>query len=71
MTEINRDPFARETLCREAIHRLEIVAKGCEWCGNHNGFGGLFRYFIETDGDKRHEIDGLFCSVGCLRSFNL
>ena len=74
MALISRDLFAREELHREAIPYDEtwIIAHGCDWCGGFNGYGGLFKYWIEPDSVvyRRVDIYGLFCSVGCMRSYS-
>lgn len=65
MTMINRDPFAREELHREVVK----TNKTCDWCGN-NYKGKLYQYRIETDGGTKSEIKGMFCQIGCLRSYH-
>ena len=67
MAMVRRDPFAREEL-----HREEQASRpgGCDWCGGENGRGNLYRFSVETDGGRTRALAGLFCSVGCLESFN-
>lgn len=63
---INRDPFARQELHREAVRWPNTK---CGWCGGirtaRGGVPMLYRYRTETDGGRRHEHSGLFCSKDC------
>ena len=61
MTMINRDPFAREELHRDAV----ATADTCRWCGGTRRGGKLFAYATETDGGRRYEHRGLFCGKSC------
>jgi len=68
---ISRDPFAREEIHRERIY----IGHGmCRWCGRvNNGTNGrrwLFQYRVESDGGRSNNIEGLFCSIGCMRDFH-
>jgi hypothetical protein len=69
---VNRDPFARQELHR---HQTPVNTSGvtCEWCGNvkrtRAGKHYLYRYEVQTDGGRKLDISGLFCSVGCMRSY--
>lgn len=72
MTMISRDPFART----EVHRRLEVGHNGCDWCGAQRTHKGattwnLFRYYTETDGGRRHDHKGLFCSKSCHDSYHL
>jgi hypothetical protein len=64
---IPRDPFAREELHRERVYLSSGYT--CVWCGNvHETNAGkryLFAYHTETDGGRRFEHRGLFCSKSC------
>mgnify|MGYP001241776020 FL=1 len=69
---ISRDPFARTEIHRETVSgHLD----GCSWCGNfvskneRTGLGKLFAYFVEHDAGRREPITGLFCSIGCMRTY--
>ena len=63
---LQRDPFARATLLRDIV--LHAGYKPCKWCGNPRG---RFMYKWETDSIyTRSEWDGLYCSVGCYRTYN-
>lgn len=69
--QISRDPFARETLMSERVYHTP----GCDWCSqSHSTRDHMrsfnFRYFVETDGGRRHDIHGQFCSVSCMRSYH-
>lgn len=69
-TMISRDPFAREE-----IHRLRVYTREtCRWCGQRKqtprtGKDFLYQYSVESDGGRKSDIRGLFCSVGCMRSY--
>lgn len=65
MREISRDPFARETLCRETT--AKHGRKPCDWCGSREG---RFAYFTETDSGRRHYHKGEFCSKPCHDSYH-
>lgn len=69
---ISRDPFAREEIHREVVHSLCTT---CRFCGGtrhvrRDKCSSLFRYWVETDGGTKHEISGVFCSIGCMRSYH-
>ncbi len=66
--QISHDAFAREALTREVV-RTQAT---CSWCGN-NHHGRLFRYYVEPDRvqSQQNAIKGLFCSVNCMRTYNL
>lgn len=66
MTLVSRDPFART----EVHRRLEVGHDGCSNCGGYRSWKGiktwnLFRYSTETDGGRRMDHSGLFCSKSC------
>lgn len=78
---ISRDPFARTELHCERVHTVWIdpphytKAKcTCTWCGSvakaRAGHPYLNRYWTETDGGRRHDHKGEFCSVSCFRSYH-
>lgn len=64
----------RLTISKDAIgHGIQ----NC-WCGETNGFSGLFLYAFQylrsldarpgaPDPSKLYQISGVFCSVGCMR----
>jgi len=63
-TLISRDPFARQELHREKITRNP---KGeCQWCGQE----ARFTYYVERDGGGRNQLAGVFCAIGCMRSYH-
>jgi len=66
---ISRDPFARTELQRMVVKPLAGSAN-CEWCGNKNGHGHLFRYRTASDGGSTGLWSRQFCSIGCCRSYN-
>lgn len=68
-TLISRDPFARTELHRKSVSAMPGRML-CDWCGNRNARGNLFRYSVQHDAGAEHMIPGYFCSVGCMRSFN-
>lgn len=54
-------------------YRVPNQKGGCSQCGRTNGKGGLFEYHLKPDntyGTGDRVIDGMFCSVGCLREFH-
>lgn len=63
---VSRDPFARTELHRETVY---APASTCAWCGSARNSKKLFRYRTESDGGRVFPHIGLFCSVGCFRSF--
>ena len=75
MRQIDRDPFARRTLCRENVQRSGFSGtRECSWCGGVNKAGGLFKYHWHNDGilcgNRDDIVPGLFCSVSCMRSYH-
>lgn len=68
---ISRDPFARQELHREAVL---APAHSCDWCGSYRGktadTNKMFRYSTETDGGRKFEHRGLFCSISCHNSYH-
>ena len=69
-TQISHDAFARESILRETVSVRS--GRTCEWCGGIRKNQTLFQYFIEPDsyGSSRNEIKGLFCSIGCMRTYH-
>ena len=73
MRTISHDPFSRESLIRVT----EKTGVSCQWCGQVRKDGTLFHYYTERDAAftggfnyrKWNGISGLFCSVGCMRSY--
>ena len=65
---VSRDPFAREDIVRETVE----TSNTCDWCGNMRRGGKLFRYGIQPDSinGRVNWIDGLFCNIGCMRSYH-
>jgi hypothetical protein len=66
MKTINRDPFSRSDLVREAIPMIERFP--CSWCGFRPA---RFRYGWWSDDRPGPEwARGAFCSVGCYRDYH-
>jgi hypothetical protein len=66
MTYVSRDPFARTE-----THKEEVCGeKGCDWCGATNRRGNLFVYRTESDGGRKSEHRGQFCSKSCHDSYH-
>jgi hypothetical protein len=65
MTYVSRDPFARTELHRERV----LGAGNCSWCGQirrtKGGTKYLYQYRTESDGGRKSEHGGLFCSKPC------
>lgn len=71
MAYISRNPFAREEIHRESIRPGDFGIKHvCAWCGNTNAHGNVFQYRVESDGGRKSEIPGHFCSIGCMRTYH-
>ena len=71
ITQLSRDPFARETLIRR---RVQIVGQDCKWCGKVHitkaGVKFLYEYGIERDGSSTAAWENkLFCSKECRDSY--
>jgi hypothetical protein len=66
MALVKRDPFARTEL-----HREVVVPHGrtCDWCGGLNARRTLYKYVTESDGGRRFEHKGSFCSKSCHDSY--
>jgi hypothetical protein len=68
---VKRDPFAREEIYRK--REYGIGGNKCTWCGRVNrtpkGKPFLFRYTLETDGGRKFDITGLFCSEQCRKDY--
>ena len=65
--QISHDAFARHAIRRELIR----WQGGCSWCGQ-NWKGRLFAYYVERDDrpGRLERIKGLFCSIGCMRTYH-
>ena len=64
--QLSHDPFARVELHKES----EGITGECDWCGSEKK---LFSFFLVRDDSllgRRNPIDGRFCCVGCMRSYN-
>ena len=69
MSYVSRDPFARTELHRIPVHTLQT----CDFCGQARKIKStnlLYTYQIEHDGGRKESIRGLFCSIGCMRSYH-
>ena len=70
MALVKRDPFAREELHRERVYP---AYQGCSWCGEIKRTPTtrtyLYRYWIETDGGRRFDQLGRFCSESCRKAY--
>ena len=74
---IKRDPFARKELYRERVYNLYAIRKRCVRCGmlkqtrTPGGRYYLYKYWIERDSKngRREEVNGLFCSENCRKSY--
>ncbi len=74
MSYISRDPFARTELHRKTIrppmnYGYYGIRQTCDWCGQSRKDGTLFAYTVESDGGRKSDISGQFCSIGCMRSY--
>ena len=73
MAYISRNPFAREEIHRRTV-LLFNSGVTCRWCGNvrvtRKGVRTLYGYRIESDAGRCAPIEGLFCSVGCMRAYH-
>lgn len=71
MAYVSRDPFARQEMHRE---REYVVSRACDWCGGvrrtRNNRHYLFCYRIESDGGRKSDVRGMFCSKSCMESFH-
>jgi len=72
---LSRDPFSRSELWVIRDYSCFTGSRrGCDWCGQtHEGPGAhpyLNHYWREYDSGRRAEINGRFCSVSCMRSYN-
>lgn len=76
--QINRNPFARESLHREIhlIYNATHQSKSCDWCGTQGKqvkgglYTRLFKYSLVPDAGRINYITGSFCSVGCMRDYH-
>jgi hypothetical protein len=67
LVQLGSDPFSRETLVRET--RREIP-RGCDWCGRRRKSWSLYAYGQQSPMGRVNWIRGLFCSVGCMRTYH-
>lgn len=75
MAYVSRDPFARTEIHRRAFAPMNLGYYGlkqptCDWCGGLNRRGALYVYSVESDGGRRSDIRGAFCSIGCMRAYH-
>lgn len=64
-TQINRDPFARETLERQVAPSFGKHAGPCAFCGQL----ARFNYRVSSDGGLVGPWSKPFCGVGCYRAY--
>lgn len=73
MAYISRNPFAREELHRSSV---PVTHETCAWCGSQRRGGRdgskryLYQYRTESDGGRKFEHSGLFCSKSCHDSYH-
>ena len=79
MSLVSRDPFARQELHRSVVHiphynsYLPLSSQYRCWnCGGTRKNGTIFKYRLENDDNSQRpgDVNGYFCSVGCMRSFH-
>lgn len=73
MALVSRDPIARlELHSRRDYDNLHGC--GCAWCGElrHTPKGRpfLMTFWHESDGGRKSEVPGRFCTVSCYRSYH-
>lgn len=59
---VKRDPFARQEVHRESAGQGE-----CDWCGQKKR---VYTYRVESDGGRKSDVKGKFCSNSCMRSYH-
>lgn len=71
LVQISHDGFAREYILREILHTHNLCRNSCDWCGEYKK-GRLFVYYVEPEGlqSRPNRIKGMFCSIGCMRSYH-
>lgn len=77
MALVSRDSFARNELHKQQITVRSGLAS-CKWCGSTrivrcSGKADrhvLFEFWVESDGGRRYDISGTFCSVSCMRVYH-
>ena len=77
---ISRDPFARTEIHRRRVYgahdNTTYGIGNCRWCGSVRSVHAapsrkfLYQYSQESDGGRKLDIPGLFCSVGCMRTYH-
>lgn len=77
LTQVNHDAFSRTSLMREVVKLDRFTHGSCQNCGRRsfdaNRNPRLFRYYTEPDSyrvGRPHPIDGLFCSISCMRTYH-
>lgn len=68
ITQISRDPFAREDIVRTTMQPLDRCS--CSWCGRVNA---KYRYGVQRDSILHRAAEwfsGIFCSIDCCRSYH-
>lgn len=68
MALVNRNPFARQETHKRSVKTKE----SCAFCGCKKQNSRLYQYSVEHDGIRNQTttIDGLFCSIGCMRAYH-
>lgn len=71
MAFISRNLFAREELHKEVVY----TSCTCKWCGQikttKKGKSFLYQYNIQPDSIRNivNNIEGLFCSISCMKTY--
>ena len=61
---VSRNPFARHEIHRRLYAES---SHSCTWCGQKKR---VHEYWLETDGGREIEFNGVFCSVDCFRCYH-
>lgn len=75
MGMISRDPFARNELHKKKVDYRYLsdgtkAPQECYNCDGQDGKGNVHVFETHSDGGRKYEIKGKFCSVSCMRQYH-
>jgi hypothetical protein len=71
MALVKRDSFARQETHRERVYGNDKKCRNCDFRNvTKGGRKFVYQYRVETDGGRKHDITGLYCSAQCFKIFN-
>lgn len=77
MRQLQHNPFARATLCKQPVRFYSLNGPTCAWCGSDGKHSiqndecrTLYQIGWQSDNAAPNYGTNLYCSVSCYRAYN-